>query len=764
MSEWFLKILFWIWDNISNIDATISIIVIISGVIIPIAIRISNNHGCLKNFGLDKQTKQSMKYYVPTRGLNIDPCDQENIDDNSGFELISFFMEAFKDSESQYFIILADSGMGKTTFLLNLYFKYRRKIFKRYHIVLFPLSNNETFDEIKKIKNKQKIILLLDSFDEDPYAMDDYVSRLKEICKETELFYKVVMTCRTQFFPDSENEPRITGKMKFGVGKKNVEFEKYYILPFSDSEIHSYLSKKYRRSSQKEKLDQSLKLISNCPQLVIRPMLLSYIDDLIEDQEKKYDNAYEIYDQLVKKWIEREALNNNKLLYEFSEKVAEYMYFNKTVYIGGLKIESLCIEYGIKLRSIEAKSRSLLNRNANGDYKFAHKSIFEFFLFKKALKEKEFCKIIITNGFNGYDMLELFIKEKSIDYIRNILQDNPKEIKSVVFRCIILSKVNFSGINIIDCNFEGCILPEANFAFTTLCNVDLSESFLEKAVFLGANIIDTKLNNANLKNCDFRNANVRNTNLERANLEKAKFEGASLRRINLQKTKLSKASLSWANLKGADLTGADLRETILIDTDLRETTLGGVDLSRVYLSYSKSKNLFEYNHWALEFEDDFKNNLASADLTGADLHGMNLIGINFQFAKLISSNLSKSILANANFTYADFTNANLSDVDLTNTELEASIWDYNNVEMILTQLKNAKFRYIIVENKKRLYRSNLFPVIYQLNSSDKYFNSKEKKKLRASGINLKLFMEMNNDEKIKALEKRGLDPLDFRIY
>lgn len=121
MLEWFLKNLFWIWDNISNIDATISTIVVISGVIIPMSIRLKNNHNCLKKFGFDKQTKQSMKYYVPTRGIDIDPCDKEDIDENSGFELIPFFMRVFKNTDSQYFIILADSGMGKTTFLLKLF-------------------------------------------------------------------------------------------------------------------------------------------------------------------------------------------------------------------------------------------------------------------------------------------------------------------------------------------------------------------------------------------------------------------------------------------------------------------------------------------------------------------------------------------------------------------------------------------------------------------------------------------------------------------
>lgn len=120
MLEWFSEDFSWILDIISNIlstiNSTIGIIVAISGVI-TIILKRWNDRNLLENY-LNKQTKHSMKYYVPARGFNIDPCDQENIDNEPGFELIPFFLKAFKDSESQYFIILADSGMGKTSFLL----------------------------------------------------------------------------------------------------------------------------------------------------------------------------------------------------------------------------------------------------------------------------------------------------------------------------------------------------------------------------------------------------------------------------------------------------------------------------------------------------------------------------------------------------------------------------------------------------------------------------------------------------------------------
>lgn len=375
-------------------------------------------------------------------------------------------------------------------------------------------------------------------------------------------------------------------------------------------------------------------------------MLLSYMDDLIENHEKTYDNVYEIYDQLVSKWIEREALKNNKLLYEFSEKVAEYMYFNKTVYIGGEEIENLCKKYNIKLRSIEAKSRSLLNRNASGAYKFAHKSILEFFLYKKAYEELEFRKVIMTNGLSGYEMLIYFIKEKSLDFLENLLKDNPRTLKSVFFECIILPKVDFSRLDIIDCNFEGCIFTEVNFAGALLYNVNLSNSYLEKANFVGANIKEANMKKAILKKCEFRDAVLEGTDLEGADLEGARIERANLMKVNLKKTNLSKASLSWANLFEANLIGAVMKETILINTNFRRACLRGIDLSKSYLFYTK----LEYGEWNIE---ELERDLEGTDLSGADLSGVNLSGINLNDTVLDNSILNNTIMDEKQVLYLE---------------------------------------------------------------------------------------------------------------
>lgn len=495
----------------------------------------------------NQDLKKALKYYVSTKGQDIDPCiESEDYVRNSFISrnLIDLFTEnIFKSSEMRYFIILADSGMGKTTFLLKLFFSYYKKISKKYNINFVYLGYENSITLIKKIENKSNTILLLDAFDEDIYAIENYNERLKVICNETELFYKVIMTCRTQFFPDNQHEPKNTGKLKFGTGNKKIEFVKYYISPFCDEEIDKYLKKKFH-FFKKNKRKRAKKLVANCPNLMIRPMLLSYIDDLLEDKEKQYKYTHEIYRQLVYKWIDREAIDNDRL-YNFSDKVAEYMYINKTVYISQNKIENLCREYNIQLRSIEAKSRSLLNRNAIGEYKFAHKSILEYFLAKKAFEDLTFRKTITLSKFEGYDMVKIFLEEMSCVYLQKLLKDNSFHISNLSFEYLQLSNSNISKTEIVNCDFKKCNLIKANFSYSYL-------------------------NKINLRGANLKGANLIGTDLKEVHLEGANLKGANLKKLDLRGANLIGTDLRGADLEDANLKGVDIQASVWLNKDIKK--------------------------------------------------------------------------------------------------------------------------------------------------------------------------------------------------
>ncbi len=77
------------------------------------------------------QVKKSRDLFIPTRFQNHSPSAEEEPGFSHHFvsksELIPHFLKAVFDEKKEtdkFYLILADSGMGKTTFMINLYVQY----------------------------------------------------------------------------------------------------------------------------------------------------------------------------------------------------------------------------------------------------------------------------------------------------------------------------------------------------------------------------------------------------------------------------------------------------------------------------------------------------------------------------------------------------------------------------------------------------------------------------------------------------------------
>ena len=160
------------------------------------------------------------------------------------------------------------------------------------------------------------------------------------------------------------------------MGRKSNEITKKYLSPFSDEEVKQYLSKYYR--FDKKKREQAFAIVQKVPALMARPVILNWMDFLC-DASQEYDYTFLIYTTILDKWIEREKLSaSGKKLRELSLAVAEYMFINKTTTMPGNKVDEIASRKRIEILPIIAKSRSLLNRNSAGEYKFAHRSFLEY--------------------------------------------------------------------------------------------------------------------------------------------------------------------------------------------------------------------------------------------------------------------------------------------------------------------------------------------------------------------------------------------------
>ncbi|MEM7655594.1 MAG: hypothetical protein AAF399_05650 [Bacteroidota bacterium] len=371
--------------------------------------------------------KKATQFYVPTHFQSNAPSEYELDFDHkvtARQRMLTFFLnQAFRPSnnDQRFYLILAGSGMGKTTFLINLYrqfLTYRRFGRTSYDIHLMPMAAQKLFEHIDKIPNPSNSILLLDGLDEDPEAVKDYKKRLNKVLDKVQEFRYVVFTCRTQFFPNESEVPHETSIMKFGTHQGYLSFAKMYLSPFDERDIHRYLRKKYGRF-QTQKKSVARKIVAQSPNLMVRPMVLNYIDDLVESGTT-FIYASNLYHTLIEKWIEREAQRVpeerrqkfREELFRFSKEVAINIFKNRQIRrgfsISHKEIVPFAQKHKIDLEEIEMQSRSLLNRDAMGQYKFAHKSILEYFLALHAVQEPAFSKQI---DFKGMDLARQFFDE-----------------------------------------------------------------------------------------------------------------------------------------------------------------------------------------------------------------------------------------------------------------------------------------------------------------------------------------------------------------
>jgi hypothetical protein len=133
---------------------------------------------------------------------------------------------------ARYLILLADSGMGKTSALINYYARNLRRRRPR-EIVLLYLGAPHLLDRIDESQPSYEKILFLDALDEDTAAIADHRERVLEVMQTARQFRGVVISCRTQFFLKDEEITRETGIVRYGPRRAGVsgtyEFQKLYL-------------------------------------------------------------------------------------------------------------------------------------------------------------------------------------------------------------------------------------------------------------------------------------------------------------------------------------------------------------------------------------------------------------------------------------------------------------------------------------------------------------------------------------------------------
>jgi rod shape-determining protein MreB len=464
-----------------------------------------------RSFGADYYSSEvidgALRYYVRPYCTSVDPSQEAEIRQVvSTREDLFGAVERFLDKQSPYrhIFLLADSGMGKTSFVINYYAHNLRKRGRR-RLAVVPLATPNALEDISRIEETKDTVIFLDAFDEDPKAMRDHRGRLEELMKVCSGFNRVLITCRTQFFASDEEIPRDTGVMIVAprrLGESAIpEFWKLYISPLTDEQIAAYLRKRFPWVMWMKRR-RAFSLITKIPLLTVRPMLLTYLPDVM-GAGLRIEYAFQLYEVMVEKWLEREkGWIDPTQLREFSERLAIDLYTNRekrgAERLPADELSKLLPEFSSAPDALVIRRRSLLNRDALGNLKFAHRSIMEYLFV---------CRFITLPAeqrpnVGWTDLMKVFATE--IVQACNAPKESSLEQLPLQMQFTDLSNTEIRIPSARKVCLDNAQLKKTNFARASLVGSSFKHADLREANFFGCDLTDVDFTGADLRDADLR--------------------------------------------------------------------------------------------------------------------------------------------------------------------------------------------------------------------------------------------------------------------
>ncbi|MEI6067207.1 MAG: formylglycine-generating enzyme family protein [Methylococcaceae bacterium] len=350
------------------------------------------------------------KYYVEPNCQHYNPADFDEDDGPRSwvkspiFTTINDFLgksTPLSDGRNQLFI-LADAGMGKTSLLVMLKLSQLLNFWPKGYDCLLLKLGSDTLQRITDHKSKPETVLLLDALDEDTEAHERIAERLEELLEISLNFRHVIITCRTQFFPKTDLDPfGRPGRVTVGTYTCPMLF----VSLFDDRQVREYLLRRFPNpwhhgltKRQDHRVIKAERLLDPMRSLKFRPLLLAHIEDLLDAELRTWD-SYHIYEALVTAWLKREIrkmkdqhlprIPAEQELWDACRVLAVYLQslgqrLLPEAELGQL-IQRMPEVRNIKL--VDFGGRSLLNRNSDSDYRFAHYSIQEFLVINALLTD-----------------------------------------------------------------------------------------------------------------------------------------------------------------------------------------------------------------------------------------------------------------------------------------------------------------------------------------------------------------------------------------
>ncbi|KAG0210252.1 hypothetical protein BGX31_001951 [Mortierella sp. GBA43] len=279
-------------------------------------------------FGLRMLRKQrtmdrGVAVYVPPQAKNgIQASDETR------FPLMERVQE-FLGSERKVFLLLGDSGAGKSTFTRELDFQlwqsYERKtgriplhinlptIEKPEHDMVAKQLRKSEFTEpqIREMKHHRKFILICDGYDESQQIHNLYMSN--RLNQPGEWDVQMVISCRSEYVGADYRDrfqPRDRNKQFI-----SPLFQEAVITPFSIDQVRAYIQQYVSTQQPLWRVEDYTKALDETPslkELVKNPFLMALSLEVLPrmvDPDQKLSGARAtrvvLYDHFIEQWLER---------------------------------------------------------------------------------------------------------------------------------------------------------------------------------------------------------------------------------------------------------------------------------------------------------------------------------------------------------------------------------------------------------------------------------------------------------------------------
>jgi WD40 repeat protein len=347
---------------------------------------------------------------------------------------------------------------------------------------------------------------LLDALDEDSAAIENFADRLSEIVELAGKFRAIIVTCRTQFLTDVTCIPteidlaETSGPMALS-GCPNRTVRRLYLSPFSELQVKKYLNARFSYWHHPLLRVRAGRAAQRFRDLMSRPLLLTFIQDLASSSEEpKY--SFQAYRLIVEGWLGREKRKHGSTiqledLLRFSEDFAVCLFATGRDRVLTAELQSIAKRFHVGPVLREVRERSLLHNDAEGNWKFVHRSIMEYFL---------------VNAASAAVDSRLWAERPWTDQMRQFA-----------------SEMLQSG--------EWNNLPGADLHGLDIRGADLSGRDLSGANLRGTNLSYSHLNTTILIDANLSEAHLGRASLDLANVRGARLDGTALGGVDLGKVR-----------------------------------------------------------------------------------------------------------------------------------------------------------------------------------------------------------------------------------